>query len=510
MLFLIYFFTLALYSIVFAQTQQNVSGMENLQETKPTEESDLVSSSEPTLPSPPPPPTQTSASLENSIITSDESSQKITLELKGVDILDVLKVLSKKSGLNIVAGKNVRGQVTLFLQDVDVWEALQLVLETSELAYEKKGDIIKVITERDYETKYGRPYLDKKETEVITLQYAHATPVSEILNQIKSNVGKVIVEESTNSLIVMDTPEALIQMKKAIERIDVPMVTRVFSLKYANAEDLEAKLTELITANVGIIKVDKRTNKIIATDIPSKLDEIERIVKAFDEKPRQVLIEAKIIEVVLEDEFVLGIDWDAVFRKSGSYTYNSNNFGGPDIPSTSGPLSGMTSSSLPTFTINSSTDDFYAVVSALEGMGKTNTLSNPRVTVLNNEEASLAVATREPFVSQTVVQGDTTATTADNVEFVNVGVTLTVTPTITDDEHILMKIKPEVSSAGTPLTLYSGTDSEGNALARSVIPVVTSQEVETKVLVKNWYNDNTGRINSRYCGQFFYENTCTC
>ena len=77
---------------------------------------------------------------------SNEESQKITLELKGVDILDVLKVLSKKSGLNIVAGKNVRGQVTLFLQDVDVWEALQIVLETSELAYEQKGDIIKVKT----------------------------------------------------------------------------------------------------------------------------------------------------------------------------------------------------------------------------------------------------------------------------------------------------------------------------------------------------------------------------
>ena len=199
-----------------------------------------------------------------------------------------------------------------------------------------------------------------------------------------------------------------------------------------------------------------------------------------------MLIEAKIIEVVLEDEYVLGIDWHLVFNHSRSkpLSYTSNSIGGIDIPSTSGPLAGIEQSDLAMFTINSTEDDFNAVISAIEAMGKANTLSNPRVTVLNNEEASIAVATRQPFVSQTVVQGDNTSTTADNVEFVDVGVTLSVIPTITKDNYILMEVKPEVSTAGTPLTLTS-TDSQGEQFTRTVVPVVTSQEVETKVLVNS-------------------------
>lgn len=431
-------------------------------------------------------------SYEDISSTSDDRSSpvkhssKITLELKGVDILDVLKVLSKKSGLNIVAGKNVRGQVTLFLQDVDVWDALKIVLETSDLAYEKKGDIIKVITEADYEARYGRPYEDKTVTEVIQLKEAKVQVASEMLNQIKSTVGKIIVDESTNSMIIIDTPEALMSMKKAVQSIDVALKSKIFELRYATAEEIETKLSEMITPNVGMLKVDSRTNKVFVADIPSKIEQIEKMIRTFDEKPLQVLIDAKIIEVVLEDEYALGIDWDLVFRSTNNrnLSYGTNALGGVDIPSSGGPIAGLDSSDLAVFTINSSDNDFSAVISAIEGMGKTNTLSNPRVAVLNNEEASIAVATRQPFVSQTVVQGDSTSTTADNVEFVDVGVTLSVVPSITMDDFILMAVKPAVSNAGTPLTL-SSTDANGQQFTRTVIPVVTSQEVETKVIVKS-------------------------
>jgi len=426
------------------------------------------------------------SSVSDDAVQPSGRSTKVTLELKGVDILDVLKVLSKKSGLNIVAGKNVRGQVTLFLQDVDVWDALKIVLETSDLAYEKKGDIIKVITESDYEARYGRPYEDKTVTEIIKLTDAKVQIASEILNQLKSTVGRIIIDESTNSMIIIDTSEALASMQKAIKMIDVPMETRVFPLKYAKAEDIEAQLSELVTPNVGVIKVDNRTNKVVVTDIAAKLDHITEMVYAFDEKPIQVLIEAKIIEVVLEDEYVLGIDWNVVMDRTNteSYSFGNNSLGGRRITRKKGPLAGTEATNLPMFTINSAGDDFNAIISALEAMGKTNTLSNPRVTVLNNEEASIEVATKQPFVSQTVVQGDSTSTTADNVEFVDVGVTLTVVPTITKDQYILMEVNPEVSTAGTPLTLTS-TDSNGQQFTRTVVPVVTSQEVETKVIIQS-------------------------
>ncbi|MFC1808901.1 secretin N-terminal domain-containing protein [Candidatus Omnitrophota bacterium] len=409
------------------------------------------------------------------------TSDKITLELKGVDIIDVLKVLSKKSGLNIIAGKNVRGQVTLFLQNVDVREALKVVLESSELAYEEENGIIKVITQRDYEAKYGKSYDDKRATFVAKLKYADAESASQLLNEIKTNVGKIIVDDRTNTLTIIDFPDSIDRMKNAIASLDLPIASKVFNLKYGDVEDLEAKITEILTPASGRIRIDKRTNKIAVMDYPERLKQVEEIINAFDEKPRQVLINSKIVQVTLNDDYSFGIDWNFITSHNGKQRtdFDAAAFGTPyATPDYSG-------NNFTSFTINSATDDFYAVIEALEGMGKTNTLSSPRVTVLNGEEAKLSVATRQPYVSQTVVQGDSSSTTADNVEFVDVGVILTVLPKITDNRMILLKIKPEISSSTESLELEQFNDSGEVTGTRTTVPIVTSQEVETTVLVKN-------------------------
>jgi len=139
---------------------------------------------------------------------------------------------------------------------------------------------------------------------------------------------------------------------------------------------------------------------------------------------------------------------------------------------------------LTALTLGSGEDDLQIVIQMIEQMGKTNTLSSPRLTVLNNEEAKLAVATRDPFVSQTVVQSTTSSTTADNIQFVDVGVTLKVTPVISEDSFIQMKIKPEISTAGTPLELEGVAQGSNTTFTRTRVPVVTTQELETTVMVK--------------------------
>lgn len=428
--------------------------------------------------------------------------EKITLELKGVDVLDVLKILSKKSGLNIVAGKNVRGQVTLFLQDVDVWTALLTVLETSELAYVEESGIIKVMGVKDYETLYGKTYKDRRLNRSYILKYAKAIDVSTALSQIKSPLGTVIVDERSNAVIATDFPSVLEAMEETIRVVDKPNETRFFQVRYADVEDIESKITEIITPGTGTLKIDSRTNKIVVTDVPEKVSQIAEIVRAFDSEPRQVLIEAKIVEVSLNDDFIFGIDWQLVLDsvRGGERLLNidSRAFGGiaspSDAPVTS-PLSSISTSSNPGFgtifvnnTTTSSSDDFNAIVSVLEGISKVNVLSNPRITVLDKQEARIAIATKQPFVSQTVVQATNTATTADNVEFVDVGVTMAVTPTITDTGFVLMQIRPEVSTAGQPLTLQgagqSATTSEA-LFTRTIVPVVTSQEAETTILVRS-------------------------
>ena len=402
---------------------------------------------------------------------------KVSLEFQGVNILDVLKLLSKRSGLNIVAGKNVQGQISLFVQNVEVMDALATILEISDLAYIEERGMIKVMTQRDYEDTYGKPYQDVRQTRQFSLSYAHADSLAETLNQIKSPFGRIVVETRTNTLILTDTPDLLREMENLIRQTDLPSVSRVFVLKYVRAEDLEAKLAKIVLQGQGSLEIDKKSNRIFASDTPERVKKIERVVQAFDVRQPQVLIEAKVIEVKLSDEYRFGIDWQLVVDKVGSLNSLKTAAAYAVAP--------PAGAALTTLTLGSGLDDLQTVIQAIEKMGKTNTLSSPRLTVMNQEEAKLAVATREPFVSQTVVQSTNSSTTADNVQFVDVGVTLRVTPSISADHFIQMKIKPEISTAGTPLELQGVSQGSNTAFTRTRVPVVTTQELETTVMVKS-------------------------
>ena len=140
------------------------------------------------------------------------TGQRISLDLKGVDILDVLKLLSQKSGLNFIAGRNVSGRVTIFVNDVDVWEAFELIIGANDLAYERRGDIVTVMMARDYELIYGEKFQERKQSLVVSLKYAKVAQVATVLNQIKSSVGRVVADEATNTLIVSDVPTQLEEM----------------------------------------------------------------------------------------------------------------------------------------------------------------------------------------------------------------------------------------------------------------------------------------------------------
>ena len=223
-------------------------------------------------------------------------SNKISLDLKGVDIIDVLKMLSARSNLNIVAGRNVRGRVTLFLKDVDIWDTFEIILAANALAYEKQGDIINVMTERDYEQLYGEKYYSKKELRIFRLEYVRASDISKALNQAKSKIGKVIIDEASNTVILVDSSKSIAEMERMIAELDIPIETRVFCLNYAKAEDIKTKISEILTKGVGTMQVDERTNKLVITDLSRKMFDIADIIREMDEKHREVFIETKTIE----------------------------------------------------------------------------------------------------------------------------------------------------------------------------------------------------------------------
>ncbi len=474
---------------------------------------------------------------------------KITLELKNVDIIQVLKLLSRKGNINIVAGPNVRGRVTLFLENVGVWDALRIIFETNDLAYIKDENILKVITGKEFEQIYGRKFDDKRVLKVIPIQHADANDIANTIKQTKNIGAAITVDERTNSLVVLELADQMPRVEEAVAKLDVAIATKsftlqfsapktvedavkklltkkgtintdsvsgkvivsdyayniqkisqliaeldstpsvqtkVFDLHYAKYDDVEGKLKEIVSKDIGMIRSDQRTNKIVVTDVPEKIRKIEQLIAAYDEKSREVLIEAKILDVALSDEYRFGIDWDVIFQEllfqgkdfklnMGSafeqitQQANTNTLFFRRATATPGMRvmgTGKISSSVPTFD---------AVLDALKKIGDAKILSNPRVTAISGQEAIFKVITRQAFVTDTVVQNPAAATTAENVTFIDVGVNLKITPVINPDHYITLKIKPEISAVSETITTSRG----------NTIPIVSSQELETIVMVKD-------------------------
>ncbi len=406
------------------------------------------------------------------IIRADDLDPgKITVNFKDIEIAEAIKLLAEKNKISVVMGSNVSGRVTMFLKDIDAMDALEMVLLNSGLAYHKSAGIINVMTQRNYEDMYGESFADKKETRVYHLKYARAAEVAQALNQVKTRIGKVLVDESSNSVIVVDSSVLLPRILKIVNDLDIPAptVTKVFDLKYTTAEDLRDNITGELTENIGRIRIDDRTNKIIVTDLETKMGRISEMISAFDEKAPQVLIEAKMVSVKVTDQLRLGVDWQSVLeilnRKldmTSDFTITATGTFPPGVKLTLGTLN--------------SNQNFAAIIQALKTVGDVNVLSSPRITAINNQEAKMMVGKSQPYATNTVSQGGQTSVTGTNLTFMDIGVKLCVTPTINKDGFISMKIRPEVSSSSTFYTY--GTPA-------TQVPIVETASAETSVTVKD-------------------------
>jgi type IV pilus assembly protein PilQ len=414
-----------------------------------------------------------------SMPAKSQTPETLSLDIKGMDILDVFRLLSMRGDINIIAGKNVTGKVTLFLKGVDIWDAFEMIIAANGLAYEKRNNIIYVMTERDYELIYGKKYEDRRIVKSVKLQHVTSAEVSKAVSQLKTNIGRVVSDDISDTIVLMDIPEAVADMEKVIQELDIPLATKVYTLQYAKVGDLKDRLSEMLTANIGNLRIDERTNKVAITDLKSKIPAFDKVISAFDERHKEVIIEAKILQVTLNDDYNTGINWDAVFTKVHSSLHQVATLGVslkyPDqltpIPSSQGSGGALQIGNL-------ATEGYQAVIQALREYGKTNLLSSPRIVALNNEEASILVGTNQPYATRTISQGSggTGNIEAENVTFIDLGIKLVVTPTINDEDFITMKIKPEVSSQISEFVITSS----GNK-----IPVVKTTTTETTVMVKN-------------------------
>ena len=311
-------------------------------------------------------------------------------------------------------------------------------------------------------------------------------------------------------MLLMDTPEKITQMEASLEEFErqYDNTVRVFVLKYAKAKEVEEIIrTRLDAKKVGMIKADERSNSVIVQALSGRMEEVSRLIDSLDEQTKEVLIETKIVKIKLSNQLTEGLEWEGIFgfMSNGTPSYfGSTPFtditAGSNTPTftsrtdrftemygnyNSYPFSGTTgglNSSVKTtagenmhFGMIRGDADFDVLFNLLKTLGDTKVLANPKIVVVNNQEAKIHIGERQAYVTTTTTTGQTTSTIAEEVQFVDVGIKLAVTPNINDEGFITMKVKPEVSTVSS--ILITPTNNK--------IPIIDTSLAETTVMVKD-------------------------
>ncbi len=401
-----------------------------------------------------------------------KKEEKITLDLKGVDIIELFKMLSQKSGLTIISTPQVSGRITVFLNNLSFEDALDVIITVQDLAVEKKENLIKIMTAGEYEKIFGKKFSERKKVKTIRLTYAKPSNIANIISALKSDSGKIITDEPSGTILLIETPQIIALIEETVKELDQPLETAVFDINYARSADVKTYVNALVTPGLGQVVIDERNNKVIVSDLTVRLAKIKELIQAIDESSRQVMLTVEIVQVDLNNSFKRGIDWEKLYVSNkldnldfvGKFPLN------PD-PGKTEPQSSHQRISVGTL----SRDDYSTVISLLQEYGEVETISQPRIMAVNNEEAKILIGVRDAFVTATLSQGQTNVVTSESVQFVDVGVKLKVVPTINKEGFITMRIKPEVSSIRNTITTNAGTR----------IPILQTSEAETVVKVKD-------------------------
>ncbi len=322
---------------------------------------------------------------QDSLSFSDEGH--VSLDFRDADIQNVLRILSYKSGVNIVAGPEVTGLITIKLQDVPWQKALQVVLETYGYAYEQRGNIITVTTIEN---------LKKRRED-----------------------AKALAEQE-------------------------PLITKTFVLNYAKATEVIGSVAKMKTDR-GSVNHDERTNAIIVRDIPENLELIAEVISKLDETTPQVLIEAKIVETTLSNSDKLGIDWVAQASITGSarphiwpFSNSTENKYMKDDNFPSASESDFTFGTL-------SFAEAQAVFEVLSSRSDTNILSNPRIVTLDNKTAKITVGSQYPIPEYNYNEEQATLQVS-GWEYKDIGIIFEVTPHVNNTGHVTLDINPKITA----------------------------------------------------------------
>ncbi|MFA7677585.1 MAG: hypothetical protein WCY34_05380, partial [Candidatus Omnitrophota bacterium] len=241
----------------------------------------------------------------------------------------------------------------------------------------------------------------------------------------------------------------------------------------------------------GKVLFGDEPNSLMVIDYPENIQKVEEYLAMVDVSPQQVHIEARVVEVKLEGESSLGVNWTLFANKGGLKIGDFDMYSGSPtdgitqaIPykPTYYPPNTTTASETP-FTLTIANDNINVVMQALANEYDTDILSAPSITTVNNREAEIRIIERYPWAEPEVSTTEGGTDVGWTVNFEDAGIILKVTPTISENGKISMDIQPEVSEKTSDYTLTVTTPASENI--EYTIPIIETRQARTKVVVGN-------------------------
>jgi MSHA type pilus biogenesis protein MshL len=342
---------------------------------------------------------------ETSSATAPSLGPLYSFRAQALPLLDALALFARSNKLNIVAGPEISGTITVDFHNLPLERAMSAILEAHGYYWEHQQDLIQVRLFK---------------TQTFNVDY---------IRLIRSGTGQNRAQLASGSSggsgggASQDTGQITVNQEDKINFW----------------EELEKQMQTLMSKE-GRLVVNRLSGTIQITDRYKRVNEIENFVESVHRALyRQVEIEVRIYEVALDDQYSLGIDWNRI-------NFDGTNGAIALANIITAPFGGFIAKAATT-SISFEDGSFDGVLEALEEQGEVRVISQPRVVTMNNQPALIKVATDEAFFTSTISQG--TAGTGniitEQARSVTVGLVLSVTPQISEDGWIMLDVTPIIS-----------------------------------------------------------------
>lgn len=359
-------------------------------------------------------------------------AEDLSIHLKNAPISQILTYLAQESGKNIVLSDDIKGNVTLNIENSHFDEVIKMITLTHQLTLNKENNI------------YTISSLSKNKPQ-------------------ENNKDPIHILEQKPKLNTVPT-HTLDQKPK--------LITKKIKLEHVKASEVIESLTKgqgQILSEQGYLHFDERSNALIIKDSASSIKNITEIIKALDEPLPQIAIEARIVTISSENLQELGVRWGMFSPELNTHRFNGHlegKYANPNLNlNVNFPVSNAASAVLQVAKINSRMLDLE--LTALERENSVEIIASPRLVTTNKKQASIKQGTEIPYVMYNA------KSEASDIEFKDAVLGLEVTPHLTKDNQILLDL---LVSQNAP---HSSSNS-GNALI-----VIDKQELNTQVLAEH-------------------------